>query len=212
MKPGSALDVVYAPLSFEDPWNIPPKAHPVKLRLSTDGAKPRLETELAVYFDDSALFAIFKGEDDRIQASYREHDQPLYKEDVVEMFLAPNHLREYFELEVSPIGTTFDARIESPEGGRKTMRAEVEWECRGFWTALQREHLEEGRSRFATVLAVPFAALGRGRPQAGECWRANFFRIDRSPEGDEFSAWQPTLRDPADFHVPGAFGELRFRL
>jgi hypothetical protein len=53
--------------------------------------------------------------------------------------------------------------------------------------------------------------LGRPTPVAGETWRANFFRIDRHPElGDEYSAWQPTMRSPADFHVGEAFGTLKF--
>lgn len=212
MTPDSTLDVGYSAFSYEDPWNLPSNAHPITLRRSTDGGRPRLQTEVVAYFDDSRLFILFRGDDDRIQATYRERDDPLYKEDVVELFLAPNHLGEYFELEVNPIGTIFDARIESPDGSRRTMRAEIGWECRGFWTALRRDYGEEGRSSFATVLAIPFGALGRARPQAGEPWRANFFRIDRSTEGDEFSAWQPTLRNPADFHVPAAFGELRFRL
>jgi alpha-galactosidase len=63
-----------------------------------------------------------------------------------------------------------------------------------------------------TVIRVPFASIERSKAADGEVWRANFFRIDRSAtHGDEFSAWQPTMRNPPDFHVPAAFGELRFQ-
>ena len=52
----------------------------------------------------------------------------------------------------------------------------------------------------------PFAALKKS-----DEWRANFFRIDRSAaHGDDFSAWQPTMKTPPDFHVTEAFGVLRF--
>jgi len=62
-----------------------------------------------------------------------------------------------------------------------------------------------------TLLRIPFAALGRSTPIEGEAWRVNFFRIDRhAEEGDELSAWQPTGKEPPDFHVPAAFGTLRF--
>ena len=55
------------------------------------------------------------------------------------------------------------------------------------------------------------AALGREKPRDGETWRANFFRIDRHPQhGDEYSAWQPTMKDPADFHIAECFGTLTF--
>ena len=45
----------------------------------------------------------------------------------------------------------------------------------------------------------------------GKPVRANFFRVDRSEtHGDEYSAWNPTMKDPADFHVVAAFGKLEF--
>jgi hypothetical protein len=62
-----------------------------------------------------------------------------------------------------------------------------------------------------TIVRIPFSSVGRATPGDGETWRGNFFRIDRHPDhGDEFSAWQPTLKNPADFHVAAAFGALRF--
>ena len=60
------------------------------------------------------------------------------------------------------------------------------------------------------VIRFPFASIGR-EPGPGTSWRGNFFRIDRNPDfGDELTAWQPTLKEPADFHVPAAFGTLLF--
>lgn len=211
MPDPSVLEVTRHQFSFEDPWRIPPQVRPARLRRSVDGAATRLPTTAAAYYDDSNLYVIFRGHDDFIRARYRERDEPLYEEDVLEVFLAPAEPRVYYELEVSPIGTLFDARIESPHGDRKTMRADHGWDCRGLWTALWRDHGDHGSSTFATVLAIPFAALGRQTPAPGESWRANFFRIDRGRDADEFSAWQPTLKNPADFHVPAAFGELRFK-
>ena len=49
------------------------------------------------------------------------HDEPIWKEDVFEVFVAPQGLTPYFEIEVNPLGTTFDARIDSPDGERATM-------------------------------------------------------------------------------------------
>ena len=48
-----------------------------------------------------------------------------------------------------------------------------------------------------------------GAPAPGTVWRVNFYRIERGDE-TEFTAWSPTYRDPADFHVPDCFGELVF--
>jgi hypothetical protein len=242
--------VPLADFSIEDPWAIPPACTREPLRRSTDGAEPRLATSVASYFDDEQLTIVFSAVDDDVIATYLEHDAPLYEEDVVEVFLAPERIARYFEIEVNPLGTTFDAIIDSPDGVRSTMRTDLAWTCDGLFAAIRRTHVDpspprtgekvpkadegdegdEGdpspglrppspRSRGArglqvvdTVIRIPFSSLGRSAPVHGETWRANFFRIDCSTSRDaEFSAWQPTLKQPADFHVPAAFGELRFQ-
>jgi hypothetical protein len=200
------LAVPRAGFSLEEPWDIPGACTPVALRRATDGAAPRLATTFAAYFDDQYLTLVFIGEDDHVVATHFEHDAPLYEEDVVEAFLAPACVEEYFELEVSPRGTTFDARLESPDGIRQTMKTDRSWTCEGLIAAVRLTG-----TTFETVLRIPFRALGCETPETGETWRANFFRIDRHPEaGDDYAAWSPTLKTPADFHVAHAFGTLRF--
>lgn len=194
---------------IDDPWMIPPQCEPVPLRLATDGGAPRLATTVAAYFDAESLTVVFSAADDAIVATHVAHDAPLYEEDVVEVFLAPQTLTEYFEVEVSPLGTTFDARIVSPDGVRETMQSDLAWEA-NVMAAVRKMFDGESAAAFDVVIRIPFASLSRATPRPGEEWRANFFRIDRHPGGNEFSAWQPTLKTPADFHVPSAFGTLVF--
>src|SRR5947199_247513 len=154
--------------SIEDPWAAPERCRPVPLVRAVDGSHPRRATEIVPYYDDEYLTVIFSADDDEIVATMYDHDAPLWQEDVVEAFLAPADGTVYFELEVNPLGTTFDARIESPDGVRATMRADLSWTCDGLFAAVRRVG-----SSVDTVLRVPFAAIG-GRPA-----RANFFRVDR---------------------------------
>src|SRR5436190_2234315 len=152
-----SLIVPRAAFDIEEPWSVPPECKPVRLRRATDGASPRLATRVAVWYDDDYLTVLFSADDDHVDATHLQHDAPLYEHDVVEAFVAPERAGDYFELEASPRGTLFDARVHSPDGVRATME------------------------------------------------------IDRhSRHGDEFSAWQPTMKTPADFHVTAAFGVLRF--
>ncbi len=202
----ATLVVPRAAFAIEDPWAIPPGCRPVSLRRATDGTPPRLGCDAALYADDRCLNAIFRATDDRVVATHFRHDAPLYEEDVVELFIAPVALTTYFEIEVNPLGTTFDARIDSPDGVRTTMKADLGWTCVGLFAAVRRtpESLD-------VVMRFPFASLGAPAPARGDIWRANLFRIDRHPDrGDEFSAWCPTMRKPADFHVVAAFGRLQF--
>ena len=203
--------VVRGDFSIEDPWAIPPGAATVALRKSTDGTAPRLSTKVAAYFDDDYLNVVFSANDDHIVATMYGHDEPLYEEDVVEIFLAPRDRHEYFEIEVSPAGTTFDARIESPDFSRETMRTDLGWDCDGLIAALRK--MTDGTSiTIDTLLRIPFACFETTAPKDGEMWSVNFFRVDRHPQrGDEYSAWSPTMKQPADFHVPRAFGRLLFR-
>ena len=200
------LVVPFAQFAIEEPWEVPEACDRVELRRATDAGAARQRTTAAAYFDDETLTIVFAGADDGVVATLLEHDAPLYQEDVVEVFLAPERLAEYFEIEVNPLGATFDARIESPDGVRSTMKTDLAWTCEGLFAGIRRDGGE-----FGVVLRIPFASLGRTAPADGETWRGNFFRIDRDPAaGDDFLAWQPTMRTPPDFHLPAAFGTLRF--
>ncbi len=151
-----------------------------------------------------ALLVRFDGRDRGVVATLTERDGPLWKEDVFEVFLSPEGSPGvYYEFEVNPLGALFDARIESPEGRRETMRADVSWNCPGF---AARVGSREGHwwARFR----IPLAPLCPPEGAAG--WRANFYRIDRG-EPDEYSAWSPTFAEPPDFHRPDRFGWLRLQ-
>jgi Carbohydrate-binding family 9 len=147
----------------------------------------------------------FDGKDDAIVATLTQRDDPLWTEDVFEVFLTPHDPPSvYYELEINPLGALFDARVESPDLERATMRADPSWNLRGL---SGRSQVRPGR--WSATLSIPMEPLLDGRPPA-TVWRANFFRVDRGDGGrrDEFSAWSPTGKNPADFHVPARFGIL----
>jgi len=172
------------------------------LRDSAAGPAPQLATSVRLCWRAGALLVRFDGRDAGHVATLTERDGPLWKEDVFEVFLSPNDPPAvYYEFEVNPLGTLFDARIESPDLRRETMRVESAWNCSGLKA---RVRLRE--KRWSALLRIPLAPMECGRPVTA--WRANFFRIDRSVS-DEYSAWSPTFADPPNFHVPERFGFLR---
>lgn len=209
---GDTLIVPRAAFDLQEPWTAPPACTPVRLRRSSDSAAPRLATSVAAWFDDEFLTVLFSAADDLLVATYRDHDDPLYEQDVMEVFLAPVVPSRYFEIEVSPRGTVFDARIESPDGIRATMQVDRAWNCEGLFRAVRSVLESSGAISLDVVVRIPFHSLGCATPREGERWRANFYRIDRHPQrDDEFTSWQPTGMEPPDFHVPSAFGTLVFR-
>jgi Carbohydrate-binding family 9 len=175
---------------------------PLALRNSADGSPPRLGTTIRVGARGGALLVRFDGRDRGVVATLTGRDDPLWKEDVFEVFLSPTDPPAvYYEFEVNPLGALFDARIESPDGRRETMRVDVSWNCPGLSARVRRR---EGL--WSAVLKIPLAPMAAGV----QAWRANFFRIDRG-EPDEYSAWSPTGADPPDFHRPDRFGFLELK-
>jgi hypothetical protein len=134
-------------------------------------------------------------------ATLRGRDEALWTEDVYEVFLTPlDPPTVYFEFEINPLGALFDARVESPDLVRTTMNVDVAWNLPGL---TGRSRARPGR--WAATLKIPLGPLSLDG--ASRRWRANFYRVDRGAK-DEFSAWSPTGRDPADFHEARRFGRL----
>jgi hypothetical protein len=174
---------------------------PHALVRSGDGGRPNLPTAVRVGVRNGDLLVRFDGRDRGVVATLTQRDAPLWKEDVFEVFLSPGERSGvYFEFEVNPLGALFDARVESPDGRRDTMRVETSWNCTGFSARVRSRP-----DRWSAVVKIP---LSRLCAEPVESWRGNFYRIDRGPP-DEFSAWSPTGADPPDFHVPARFGVLR---
>lgn len=178
----------------------------LRLTSSRDGSPPRLPTAVRVARRGGELLVRFDARDAGVVATRTRRDDALWTEDVFEIFLTPHDPPTiYYEFEVNPLGAIFDARVESPEGRRESMRVDVGWDCPAF-----RARVTRRPDRWSARLSIPLGPLG-GATAAR--WRANFYRIDRGDgfgSSDEFSAWSPTGADPPDFHRPARFGILRF--
>lgn len=177
-------------------------------------------TAAGLLYSPTALYVGFFCLDRDIWAGYTQHDDPLYDEEVCELFIAPGgDVRRYQEIEVNPLGVTFDADISSPDRVRSTMVVNREWECDGLAGGVRVEgHVasrpadtgDSGSDWWSVELRVPFASLpGGSTPKPGDEWRANLFRIDRA-RAVQYLSWSATLATPANFHVPDRFGRIRF--
>lgn len=167
------------------------------------GASPRWKTAVRVGLRGGALLVRFDGRDGGVVATKTRRDDALFEEDVFEVFLTPHDPPTvYYEFEVNPLGTLFDARIESPRLRRPTICVDVEWNCPGF-----RARVDRRVASWSARLTIPLAPLApEGLPSF---WRANFFRIDRGGGAapDEYSSWSP-VGAPPDFHRADRFGVL----
>ncbi len=126
----------------------------------------------------------------------------LWERDVCEIFIAPDRgdPRRYFEFEVAPTGEWLDLAIDLTSGERVT-----DWDYKSQMEAAA--CIEDGKVTMA--IKIPWEAFGR-RPKAGDVWLGNIFRCVGKEPDRGYLAWQPTMTDKPNFHVPEAFGELHF--
>jgi alpha-galactosidase len=123
----------------------------------------------------------------------------LWNRDVAEAFLQPDpsHERGYKEFEISPNGLWIDLDI--APGVKRDLQS-----------GMQRSVvLDEANHTWTAELSIPMRSLTpRFDPSA--TWRANFYRVEGKEEPRGYYAWQPTHTPQPNFHVPSAFGRMRF--
>ena len=127
----------------------------------------------------------------------------LWDRDVCEVFLAPD-LKEpqrYYEFEAAATGEWVDLGIELTGQDRKT-----DWDYKSGMTA--RAKIEERQIKVS--ITVPWSA-DIPKPKTGDNWGINLFRCVGPDEKTRYLAWQPTRTVQPNFHVPSAFGLLRFK-
>jgi alpha-galactosidase len=180
-------------------------AVPVTFCSDWQGKNPALDRETTVraLWSNNTLYL-------RFECHYRElnlfqdsdpngrRDQ-LWERDVAEAFLQPDPSQPhaYKEFEVSPNGMWIDLDIGS--GGKPNLGSGM----------MRSVHLDEKAHTWAAELAIPMRALTPNF-DARAIWRVNFFRVEGKQEPRGYYAWRPTRTPQPNFHVPSAFGRMRF--
>jgi hypothetical protein len=174
-----------------------------------EGSPPMgYSTRAKMLYDDEHLYVFIQAEDHDVHSQYTQHDDPLWKEDVVELFIdADKNGRGYVELQVNPNNAQFDAWFPQRRGGP----TDVEWNA-GMTSAVvvhgtadKRDDKDRG---WDVEIAIPLAAV-KGRdesmqvalpPRVGDTWRLNVVRVDL-PKGGRVAAssWNPITYQ--DFHA-----------
>jgi len=159
-------------------------------------------------WDDHNLYAFIEVDDADVHSQYKAQDDPLWKEDAVELFIdADRNRRGYVELQVNPRNAHFDAwfpetrsQANHPEW-TSSMKSAVS--VRG--TLDQRGDQDRG---WSAEIAIPLADVKGADaamkvaipPAVGDRWRINVVRVDKPAEGPlAASSWSPI--PIADFHA-----------
>lgn len=159
-------------------------------------------TRVRLLWDREGIYFFAELDDTDVTADVREHDGPMWKNDVFEIFLKPSEAHTgYYEFEVNPFAAVLDAffpdaasrKAEQLREGRFHVEAKV----------VVRDTLNESGDRdtgWTVEGRIPwsdFAPTG-GRPGPGETWRVNLTRVNGTGPAQELSSVAP-LTQPS-FH------------
>jgi len=194
-------------------WN---QTNWIKLtQLDKYGKSTEYETKVKILYSDKGLYFLFVCEDNLLNASYESDFSPLWKEDVVEVFIWPDeNFPVYFEYEISPLNYELPLMVSNIEGemtrwvpfmyeeNRKTRHSTI---------------IEGGPKRYGASIKqwtakffIPYKLLrplNNIPPKKDTQWNINLYRIDYTQRGDIKWAWQPISKS---FHEYHKFGTLIF--
>lgn len=159
-------------------------------------------------WDDQFLYAFISITDSDVWSEYRNHDDPLWKQDCVELFIdADGNRRGYVELQVGPNNATFDSWFATT----RAQPGDVSWDS-GMQTAVKlRGTTAPGDTDqgWDVEIAIPWQAVkGRDQamavrlpPEVGDRWRMNVVRVDvkTGDKNPQASSWNRITS--ADFHA-----------
>ena len=184
---------------------------------NNDSGRPEREhTRVKVWYDEHALCLSWTCQDVDIQATFTNRDSKFWEEEVVEFFVTPKELTRYFELQWNPLGGVFDATVTNhlnEQSISTNFQGDWSYTAKGMRSAVKLKgtvNNSSDKDEFWQVeVMIPFSDLNQGAPKAGDVWRANFYRYNRTKDQPvELLSWSPT-RLPG-FHEPSRFGYLEF--
>lgn len=126
---------------------------------------------------------------------YARYNDPIYRGEVVEFFIGVKDAEIYFEFDLAPNDTLFNAKIfYHTEHGAFTKVIDEKFVLHGV------EHKE---NKYMAIMKIPFEKIG-GKARR---YIFNAYRIASNGEKKEFQALNPVGK--IDFHCRDKFIELR---
>ena len=158
-------------------------------------------TRIKTLYSDTGIYFLFFCEDSLLTATMNADHMPLWKEDVVEIFLAPDPDNwDHFEYELSPLD--YELALFITKKGNTLTR----------WMPFYDREPEMERTRHATSIVggekrshapvsgwmaefyIPFRLLcffENVPPRTGTKWRGNIYRVDYDQKPSVDWTWQP---------------------
>ncbi len=187
------------PVTFVFPW--------------TDQTGKKQKTVARLTWDNDNLYVAYECEDSDLTAVQARHDDPTYKDDAVEIFIAPPGVKNlYIGLEMNARAVLFDYLYPFPQRIIKNYNlpgARVAVTSKGSLNNSSDQ--DQGWNLEVSIPWRSFADLADNPvPKTGDRWIANLNRWDGTEPNRRLSQWSDSGQVKADPHYPDRFGKLVF--
>lgn len=168
-------------------------------KLLEGGQKAPAPTTVRCLSTTRELFFFFEGrfEDPAtLRMDHKKGDISIWTDDCFEIFIDTDNRRDfdsYVHFFISPAGVT--VAVKGP-GAQED----------GSYNPKFAVKTKVGKKSWTAEVAIPFAELVKAPARMNRVWAVNFVRHAHLLEGEEYSAWSPTLEKTA--HQPKRFGYL----
>ena len=183
------------------------------------GEKPQHlpKTEVKIAYDDTALYLIFRVEDQYVRAVAADHQRGVYRDSCVEFFFTTGTdvAQGYFNLEMNCGGRMLFSFQRAPEEGQVSIpKAEIgKIEIAHSLPQIIDPEIEEPTT-WTVEYRLPLSVLDSycpvAKPAPGVTWRANFQKCADAVSHPHWLTWAVIDSPRPNFHLPQFFGTLEF--
>lgn len=191
------------------------------LTLSPFPGSPALDSKVHAFISNGNLYIGGELEDERIWGERKNRDDETWKEEVIEVFIdVDGDAKNYLELQVTPLGTVFDAnfkqRLGRGEGSREEQidRAKA-FDIEGLETAVHVDgtlNKDDDKDRaWSFEIKMPVTSIpgiSEEGARLNDEWAVNVYRFDR-PSDSKTHAYAWSTEPRGDFHQVDKFGAWR---
>ena len=166
------------------------------------GKPTRFGTRVRLLWDDTDLYVAYQIEETRVRASLTNHNDAIYTENDVELFIASDDA--YYEFEINARNTVYEVFLKTAVYVDGTLNDD---------TDIDRGWSVEIKLPWAGMQALEPKSKRSHPPQHGEEWRLDFSRFNTAKEAapaKDSGGWALSPHGIWDSHVPECFARVRF--
>ncbi|MBB5351508.1 hypothetical protein HNR46_001745 [Haloferula luteola] len=162
---------------------------------------PRFRTRMKIAWDETYLHFRAEMEEPHVWGTITQKNEVIFHDNDFEIFLDPDcDGRNYYEFEMNALGTLWELSLPVPyaQGGIPVLGCNIEGlVAEAVVDGTVNDPGDEDRGWEARV-SIPWEGLApyrggrKGPPETGECWRANFSRVQ----------WQHEIVDGSYVRIP----------